>query len=291
MSQSRLTVAIPTYNRAPFLAQTLDAFARELQRAPVTGVSFLVIDNCSTDDTRAVVDRFAATVPDVAYARNETNTGAERNIMSCALTSPGEFTWIFGDDDLPSAGSLARILDNIETQPADDLYLLNYRQMNQSLSQVVCANVLEERADAELSSIREFYGFLGSADVIGFISSVVFRTRLMRAASFETYVGFGSYYGHFGALTPADLDRITAKRSLAPAPVAGCLCILEWWTERVLRDPLIASLSGPRSAAFDEVFDQTHRLVSTRDFGTATRRMREILDLAHSIRAGQPPSS
>lgn len=222
--------------------------------------------------------------------------------------------------------------------------------MNQSLTQVVCANVLEERADAELSSIREFYGFLGSADVIGFISSVVFRTRLMQAASFETYVGFGSYYGHFGALiegfhqarcryfgapmviqrqgnqrteaaegaladtfkgevsvflgflrivdrlltigalTPADLDRITAKRSLAPAPVAGCICLLEWWTERVLRDPLIASLSGPRSAAFDEVFDQTHRLVSTRDFGTATRRMREILDLAHSIRAGQPPS-
>lgn len=89
MPQPRLTVAIPTYNRAPFLAQTLDAFARELQRAPATGVNFLIIDNCSTDDTRAVVDRFAATVPDVAYARNETNTGAERNIMACALTSPG----------------------------------------------------------------------------------------------------------------------------------------------------------------------------------------------------------
>ena len=56
-----LTIAIPTYNRAAFLRQTLAGIA--LQVFPRGQFEVLVIDNNSTDDTRAVVAEFAAGTP------------------------------------------------------------------------------------------------------------------------------------------------------------------------------------------------------------------------------------
>ena len=53
----KVTVAIPTYNRAKYLRQTLEGLAA--QRFPRDHVEVLVIDNNSTDDTAAAVAAFA----------------------------------------------------------------------------------------------------------------------------------------------------------------------------------------------------------------------------------------
>ncbi len=53
----RVTVALCTYNRAAFLRQTLAGIAR--QDYPADRLEVLVIDNNSTDDTRAAVAAFA----------------------------------------------------------------------------------------------------------------------------------------------------------------------------------------------------------------------------------------
>ena len=60
-----LTVAIPTYNRANFLRQTLAGLA--LQVFPRGPFEVLVIDNNSTDHTRAVVAEFAHAHPAPRY--------------------------------------------------------------------------------------------------------------------------------------------------------------------------------------------------------------------------------
>jgi glycosyltransferase involved in cell wall biosynthesis len=56
-----VTVAIPTYNRADTLRQTLQGIAR--QDYPQHRYEVLVIDNNSRDQTRAVVESFAAARP------------------------------------------------------------------------------------------------------------------------------------------------------------------------------------------------------------------------------------
>ena len=60
-SAPKVTVAIPTYNRAAFLRQTLAGIAA--QRFPREAFEVLVIDNNSTDNTRAVVAEFAGERP------------------------------------------------------------------------------------------------------------------------------------------------------------------------------------------------------------------------------------
>ena len=60
-----VTVAIPTYNRADFLRQTLAGLVT--QQFPRDHFEILVLDNNSTDHTRAVVAEFASAHPAPRY--------------------------------------------------------------------------------------------------------------------------------------------------------------------------------------------------------------------------------
>src|SRR5947208_16613448 len=61
----KVTVAIPTYNRADFLRQTLAGIGA--QQFPRDHFEVLVIDNNSRDHTRAVVAEFATAHPAPRY--------------------------------------------------------------------------------------------------------------------------------------------------------------------------------------------------------------------------------
>lgn len=56
---TRLTIGILTYNRAGKLVRLLAALAGELGGSAAGRVSILVSDNCSADDTAAVVAAWA----------------------------------------------------------------------------------------------------------------------------------------------------------------------------------------------------------------------------------------
>jgi glycosyltransferase involved in cell wall biosynthesis len=91
-----LTVAIPTYNRAGRLRETLAGIAR--QDYPAGHWEVLVIDNNSADETAAVVQEFAGARPAPRYlkerrqgldfARNRAIAEAQGNII------------VFADDDI-----------------------------------------------------------------------------------------------------------------------------------------------------------------------------------------------
>ncbi|MEY2881326.1 MAG: hypothetical protein RLZZ15_3706, partial [Verrucomicrobiota bacterium] len=95
-SPIKVTVAIPTYNRADFLRQTLAGLAA--QRFPRDHFEVLVIDNNSTDHTRAVVAEFAATHPAPRYVREE-KQGLDHARNRAVAEARGEVI-VFGDDDI-----------------------------------------------------------------------------------------------------------------------------------------------------------------------------------------------
>ncbi len=91
-----LTVAIPTYNRADFLRQTLAGIA--LQVFPAGEFEVLVIDNNSTDHTRAVVAEFAAAHPAPRLVL-ETKQGLDHARNRAIVEARGEIL-VFADDDI-----------------------------------------------------------------------------------------------------------------------------------------------------------------------------------------------
>lgn len=92
----RLTIAIPTYNRAEYLRQTLAGIAR--QNFPRAFYEVLVIDNNSRDHTRAVVESFAQEKPAPRYIL-ETRQGANFARNRAIDEAKGEIV-IFADDDI-----------------------------------------------------------------------------------------------------------------------------------------------------------------------------------------------
>ncbi|MBI3619790.1 glycosyltransferase [Candidatus Roizmanbacteria bacterium] len=94
MDKIKITICIPTYNRADYLDQTLQSVANQTIRP----FEVLIIDNASTDWTAKIVkkyDKYRFT-----YIRNKTNIGMARNYNKCLRTAGGDYCSILPSDDV-----------------------------------------------------------------------------------------------------------------------------------------------------------------------------------------------
>jgi abequosyltransferase len=119
-----LTVAVPTYNRAPLLGRLLQQLEGEINNNP--RVELVVSDNASDDGTPALVAKFQARGMRIRYLRNEANIGADRNIIQCFESASGEYVWVFSDDDVMALGTLDRLLEALSAQTYDLVFVTPY---------------------------------------------------------------------------------------------------------------------------------------------------------------------
>lgn len=107
---SYLTLAIPTYNRSNYLEKMLSSLSYSEDNRE--HLEILVIDNCSTDSTSEVIDKFR-TEHSINYIKNDFNIGPDENFKKCITLAKSKYVWIFGDDDLLFDNSLDNILEII----------------------------------------------------------------------------------------------------------------------------------------------------------------------------------
>jgi len=67
----KLSICIPTYNRAAFLGEALDSVIRQA----TDEVEIVVSDNASTDNTEALVREYQARFPRIRYHKNPGKSG------------------------------------------------------------------------------------------------------------------------------------------------------------------------------------------------------------------------
>ena len=108
-----LTIAIPTWNRAAYLAQNLAQLRSELSGKPLGQVEVLVSDNNSPDSTPAVVQNATQSGMSIRYVRNDKNLGWALNFAQCFDLARGKYVLLLGDDDLLVDGALALVLSRL----------------------------------------------------------------------------------------------------------------------------------------------------------------------------------
>lgn len=98
----KLSVCVPTYNRAEYLSQALHTLTVQTLRE----FELLVVDNCSTDGTASLVESLRN--PRIRFHRNERNVGSRENWNRCLDLAGGEYVAICHDDDLYEPDFLRR---------------------------------------------------------------------------------------------------------------------------------------------------------------------------------------
>ncbi|WP_335939318.1 glycosyltransferase family 2 protein [Streptomyces sp. PTD5-9] len=111
----KLSVVVPLHNVAPYADTTLGSLARNA----AGDVEFLLVDDCSTDETPSVIDRWAHRLPHTRVIRHDTNVGIATARNSGIEAASGEFLTFLDGDDWYAPGHLDKLLGAAEELGVD----------------------------------------------------------------------------------------------------------------------------------------------------------------------------
>lgn len=95
-----LSIVIITYNRSSFLEHTLKEL---LLNSPFSDCEITVLNNCSTDNTLEVCEKFhndnECVNNQLSIVTNRFNIGGDANILRATEYGSRKYMWILADDD------------------------------------------------------------------------------------------------------------------------------------------------------------------------------------------------
>lgn len=104
-----LSICIPTYNRSKALDGNLNALHKQISGKNLP-LELIVSDNCSSDDTNAVVHKYINNGFSINYIRNSVNIGMDKNFAQCYRRAKGKYVLVLGDDDFLINGMLEKLI-------------------------------------------------------------------------------------------------------------------------------------------------------------------------------------
>ncbi|MBP2547682.1 glycosyltransferase involved in cell wall biosynthesis [Neorhizobium galegae] len=109
-----VSVIVPNYNHAPYLAERLDSIYRQ----SYSNVEIILLDDCSRDDSRDVLRDYAARYPERTICHfNETNSGGVFKQWRKGLElAKGDLIWIAESDDYCSDNFLEEMVRCFQTE-------------------------------------------------------------------------------------------------------------------------------------------------------------------------------
>ena len=115
MSGIKLSICIPTYNRAAFLENALGRF--ETHYRFDFPYEIVISDNASTDNTAEVVAGFIGKGLPIRYHRRATNGGSLINITSAFHHAVGEYAIYHADDDFLVPEGVSEAVRYLDANP------------------------------------------------------------------------------------------------------------------------------------------------------------------------------
>lgn len=109
----KLTIVVPTYNRAQKVKQRMEELIPQV--AAHRNVELYVFDDASTDDTPQVLEPYISRV--TRHERAKVNQGIGRNMMRAFESVQGGWLWTLGDDDPAAPDAVVTALELISKSP------------------------------------------------------------------------------------------------------------------------------------------------------------------------------
>src|SRR5476649_534842 len=109
-----VSVIVPNYNHARFLKERIDSVLNQTYR----DFEVIILDDCSTDDSRSVIEEYRSNPKISNIILNEKNSGGTFNQWDKGIaTAQGEYIWIAESDDYADVDFLNTLMAIIEQKP------------------------------------------------------------------------------------------------------------------------------------------------------------------------------
>lgn len=113
-----IDILIPTYNRGNDVLSNLKELQQEIATYNLWDqVQVIISDNCSPDDTTALIELFSKEKDErfiVQYYRNDSNIGLEPNALAVLSKASSPFVLFLGDDDFLAKGYIQYCYESIQ---------------------------------------------------------------------------------------------------------------------------------------------------------------------------------
>lgn len=116
-STPKISVCIPTFNGAGYIGGAIDSVLQQ----ECQDFEIVIVDNCSTDQTAAIVNKLSSRSEKIYFFRNEENIGLAGNLNKCLEYARGEYVKYLCVDDLLLPGCLEQMAAALDAHPAVSL--------------------------------------------------------------------------------------------------------------------------------------------------------------------------
>lgn len=108
-----VSVVLTTYNGEKFLAQQIDSLLKQ----SYSNIEIIAVDDCSKDNSVAILNAFAAEHKNIKIYVNETNLGFIKNFEKGCRLAQGEFIAFCDQDDYWLENKIQRLIESIGDYP------------------------------------------------------------------------------------------------------------------------------------------------------------------------------
>ena len=222
MIEDKLELVLVTYNRAPYLENTLKQFLN----SPFKDCKFTILDNCSPDETPDVCEKYSKLFPNLTIIRNYLNIGGNANITQGLRTSTSKYTWLLADDDSYDFSICDDVIDAVESDKFDIIHVSspllpsNKKEgQEKDLSEIV-EEINENREIHALDLVNTIKGkyFMDLA----FISSYIFKTELITSDDIiKAYDNVPNFFPQFALISKSVNENFLIYRAKQDLIIQG----------------------------------------------------------------------
>jgi glycosyltransferase involved in cell wall biosynthesis len=114
-SAAKVSVIIPNYNHADYLPARIDSVLQQTHQ----NLEVILMDDCSSDNSREIITRYAAQDARIRVVLNEQNSGSTFKQWNKGIAlARGEYIWIAESDDVADSTFLEKFMVILDANPS-----------------------------------------------------------------------------------------------------------------------------------------------------------------------------
>lgn len=215
MSMQRVSVIIPNYNHAAYLRQRIDTVLNQTYE----NFEVIILDDCSTDESRQVIETFSGHPRISSIVYNKTNSGSpflqwQKGIESAT----GDWVWIAESDDYAEYDFLDKMMSSLEDHTNVGLVYCDSKIVTlEGVSPRTFASLKNKNFNTDRwdfnhvnAGTNELENYVLAQGTINNTSAVIFNKALfLKANPFDLNLKFiGDKYAFLKVLSISDVQYI-----------------------------------------------------------------------------------